>query len=122
MIEVLGRVRVPRPGGGRARTRPDRLCADRAYNSRRNRRCLRRRQIKYTIPEPKNQRANRRRRGSAGGRPCGFGRPTYCSRNGVECTILTLKGFGAVATRHEKRACVFHGTVTVVAIRLRLRG
>jgi hypothetical protein len=34
--------------------------------------CLRRRQIKHTIPEPKNQRANRQARGSKGGRPVGF--------------------------------------------------
>ncbi|MFF3315062.1 hypothetical protein ACFYV5_06045 [Streptomyces sp. NPDC003035] len=27
----------------------------------------------HTIPEPRNQRANRRRRGSKGGRPAGFG-------------------------------------------------
>ncbi|MFC0058263.1 IS5 family transposase [Streptomyces actinomycinicus] len=121
MVEVLERVRVPRPGGGRARTRPDRLCADRAYSSRRNRRYLRRRQIKHTIREPKNQRANRRRRGSAGGRPCGFDRPAYRRRNEVEHTILALKGFRAVATRYEKRAYVFHGTVAVAAIRLWLR-
>ncbi|MFI1973424.1 transposase [Streptomyces cinnamoneus] len=121
LVEALERIRVPRPGGGRPRTRPDRVCADRAYSSRRNRRYLRRRQIKHTIPEPKNQRANRQRRGSAGGRPCGFDRSTYHRRNEVERTILALKGFRALATRYEKRAYVFHGTVTVAAIRLWLR-
>lgn len=49
LIPVLERVRVPRPGGGRPRTRPDHLCGDRAYSSRRNRRYLRRRQMKRTI-------------------------------------------------------------------------
>ncbi|MGW3513341.1 transposase [Streptomyces sp. NPDC000994] len=33
---VLGRVRVPRPGPGRPRTRPRRVRADRAYASRAN--------------------------------------------------------------------------------------
>jgi transposase len=32
-----------------------------------------------------------------------------------------LKNLRAVAARHDKRACVFHGTVTVAAIRLWLR-
>ncbi len=50
MIEVLERIRVPRPQGGRPRTRPDHLGGDKAYSSRRNRRYLRRRQIKHTIP------------------------------------------------------------------------
>lgn len=53
---------------------------DRAYSSRRNRRYLRRRQIKHTIPEPKNQRANCYRRGSMGGRPVGFDKTIYKRR------------------------------------------
>lgn len=69
MIEVLSRIRVPRPQGGHPRTRPDHLSGDKAYSSRRNRRYLRRRQIKHTIPEPKDQRAHRKRRGSKAGRP-----------------------------------------------------
>lgn len=64
-----------------------------AYSSHRNHRYLRRRQIKHTIPEPKNQRANRQRRGSKGGRPAGF----------------------------DKRAHTFHGTVTAASIKLWLR-
>lgn len=54
------------------------------------------------IPEPKDQRANRR-------------------RNEVERTINRLKNSRAVATRHDKRAHVFHGTVTAAAVRLWLR-
>lgn len=84
-------------------------------------RYLRRRRIKHTIPEPKNQRANRRRRGSTGGRPTGFDRERYRRRNEIERTINRLKNSRAVATRYEKGAYVFHGTVTAVAIRLWLR-
>ena len=42
-------------------------------------------------------------------------------RNEVERTINALKNSRAVATRYDKRAHVFHGTVTLLAIRLWLR-
>ncbi len=121
MIEVLDRIRVPRPLGGRPRTRPDHVSGDKAYSSRRNRRYLRRRNIKHTIPEPKDQRANRRRKGSTGGIPTGFDPDRYRRRNEVERTINRLKNSRAVATRYDKRAYVFHGTITAAAVRLWLR-
>lgn len=121
LIPVMDRIHVGRLGSGRARTRPDHLGGDKAYSSRRNRSYLRRRQIKHTIPEPKNQRANRRNRGSKGGRPTGFDVTIYKRRNEVERTINALKNSRAVATRYDKRAYVFHGTVTVAAIRIWLR-
>ncbi|MEU8550056.1 transposase [Streptomyces roseoverticillatus] len=102
----------PRVWGKDARAR------DKAYSSRRNRRYLRRRQIKHTIPEPENQRANRQRRGNRGGRPAGFDKTSYKRRNEVERPINALKNFRVVATRFDKGACIFHGTVTVAAIRL----
>ncbi|MEE4420538.1 IS5 family transposase [Streptomyces bugieae] len=120
LIPLLERIRVPRPGGHPC-TRPDHLGGVKAYSSRGNRRYLRRRQIKHTIPERKDQRANRQRRGSAGGRPTGFDKTIYRRRNEVERTNNALKGFRAVATRFDKRAYIFHGTVTVAALRLWLR-
>ncbi|MEU1666302.1 IS5 family transposase [Streptomyces sparsogenes] len=121
MIPILDRIRLPRPAGGHPRTHPDHVCGDKAYSSRRNRRYLRRRRIRHTIPERRDQRANRQRRGSRGGRPTGFDRPRYARRNEVERTINALKGFRAIATRYDKRAYVFQGTVTLAAIRLWLR-
>nr|BFE80681.1 hypothetical protein GCM10020093_032820 [Planobispora longispora] len=66
---VVGGIRVPRLGGGPARTRPDRIVADKAYTSAANRAYLRRHGIKATIPSKADQDANRRAKGSRGGRP-----------------------------------------------------
>jgi transposase len=120
-LELLKRIRVPRAQGGHPRTRPDHLSGDKAYSSRRNRRYLRRRQIKHTIPEPRDQRAHRKRRGSKGGRQASFDSDLYKRRNKIERTINRLKNSRAVATRYDKRAYVSHGTVTTAAIRLWLR-
>lgn len=71
--------------------------------------------------DPKDQQANRKRRGSSGGRPTGFDKSTSKRRNEIERTINRLKNFRAVATRSDIRAYVFHGTVTTAAIRLWLQ-
>ncbi len=89
---VLEQVAVPRIGVGRPRTRPDHVLADKAYTSRKNRRYLRRRGIRHTIPERLDQQRHRKNRGSRGGRPTGFDSERYKKRNTVERTINRLKG------------------------------
>ncbi|MET8291652.1 IS5 family transposase [Streptomyces sp. NPDC005132] len=118
---VLEQVSVPRLGVGRPRTRPNRVLADKAYTSRENRRYLRRRGIAHTIPERLDQRRHRHDRGSRGGRPTGFDREHYKKRNTVERAINRLKGFRAVATRYEKRAYIYLGTVTLATLIIWLR-
>ncbi|MFF5809856.1 IS5 family transposase [Streptomyces sp. NPDC012746] len=118
---VLEQVSVPRAGVGRPRTRPDHVLADKAYTSRSNRRYLRRRGIRHTIPERLDQQRHRKNRGSRGGRPRAFDGERYKKRNTVERAINRLKGFRAVATRYEKRAYIYLGTVTLAALIIWLR-
>ncbi len=100
-ITVLDKIRIPGPIG-RPWTRPAAVAADKAYSSKANRVYLRRRGITAVIPEKSDQRANRKKRGSAGGRPVGFDAQHYRQRNTVERCFQKIKTWRGLATRYDK--------------------
>ncbi|MGY1401326.1 IS5 family transposase [Streptomyces sp. SS10] len=113
---VMARIRIPRRGLGRPRTRPAIVLADHAYSSRAIRGHLRRRGIRAVIPQPADQIGHRLRRGRAGGRPPGFDAETYKERNAVERCIARLKQWRGLAMRTDKLAIAYQAALHLAAI------
>lgn len=78
------------------------MVADKAYSSRVNRCYLRRRRIRAVIPEKADQAANRKKRGSRGGRPVSHDRDLYKERNTAERCINRIKEWRGLAFRFDK--------------------
>ncbi|MFF5056565.1 transposase [Micromonospora sp. NPDC000663] len=95
---------------------PDHVIADKGYSSKAIRAGLRRRGIGHTIPERADQRANRYRRGSRGGRPPVFDKQLYKRRNVVERCFNRLTQCRSVATRYDKTATSYQATVAIAAL------
>jgi transposase len=115
---VMDAIAVPRRGPGRPRQRPRWVLADKAYSSRAIRDWLRRRGIAATIPQPADQQAHRRRRGSKGGRPPAFDKQTYRQRNVAERCINRLKQWRGLAMRTDKLAVHNQAALTFAGILL----
>ncbi|MDN3297606.1 IS5 family transposase [Streptomyces ficellus] len=113
---VMARIRIPRSGPGRPRTRPTTVLADRAYSSRAIRGHLRRRGIRAVIPQPADQIGHRLRRGRAGGRPPSFDAEKYKERNAVERCIARLKQWRGLVLRTDKLAIAYQAALHVASI------
>lgn len=113
--QVLDDIRVLRVSGGRPRTRPDSVAADKAYGSGVNRRMLRARGITAVIPEKSDQIAARRRKGSKGGRPPAFDADAYKDRNVVERSFALVKQWRGIATRYDKLAITYRAAAVLHA-------
>lgn len=111
----MSRIRVPRTGPGRPRTRPLAVLADRAYSSRAIRGHLRRRGS-AVIPHQSDQVGHRLRRGRLGGRPPGFDSEAYKQRNTVERCINRLKQWRGLATRTDKLAIAYQAELHLAGI------
>jgi len=91
--------------------KPAQGAGDKGYSAGWLRAWLLERGIKPGSAHPKNEKGRSRR----------FAKKTYRRRNIIERCVNSLKGFGRVATRYEKRAPPSLGRVTV-AISFRLLG
>jgi len=100
--------------GGRQRGasgRDFRLLADKAYSHPSTRTELRSRGIKHTIPQRNDQIAQRKAKGSTGGRPPAFDAAVYGLRNTVERGFSRIKQWRGIATRYDKYALTYLGGV-----------
>ena len=114
LVALRDQISVARPGGvGRPRKRPDSVTADKAYSSRANRAALRARKIVAVIPQPKDQIANRARKGSRGGRPPACDPDRYRLRNQVERVFGRRKQWRGLATRYDKLGVSYQATVDI---------
>ncbi len=115
LTEVLADIGVPRLHGGRPRTRPDAVLADRASAAGVIRRELHRRGIKVVIPQKIDQINARARRGSRGGRPPSLDAETYKRRNAVERHFALTEQWRGLATRYDKLAITYRAAVVLAA-------
>lgn len=115
LAATLEEIRVPRPRSGTPRTRPDRVLADKGYTSKANRAWLAEHGIKATIPEKSDQAANRKRKGSSGGRPPAFDAEAYKGRNVVERGFNKLKQWRGIAMRTDKTARNFMAAIQLAS-------
>ena len=113
---LMEAVEVHQADSGQVRTRPERAMADNAYSSKAIRAYLRDRGIQCVIPEKEDQKANRKRKGSAGGRPVRYDKEAYKRRHVVERSFNTLKHWRGLATRYDKLALTYRAAAVLQAV------
>ncbi len=115
LLKLLDAISVNQPVPGAPRKRPDMLLADKGYAHDSTRKALRRRGIRHTIPERKDQIARRAAKGSNGGRPPDFDKVLYKRRNVVERCFNRYKQWRDLATRYAKRASLYRAGLVLIA-------
>lgn len=113
--DVLAKVRVPRPGKGRPKTRLLTLAMDKAFDAIELRRDLRKRGIKTSIPERK-RRGKRRQRGP---RPKQY--DVSRRRYKVERVNAWMDNFRGLVVRYERKAAHYLSYCILAAILFCLR-
>nr|WP_030384168.1 transposase [Streptomyces sp. NRRL S-241] len=116
----MARIRVPRGGPRRPRTRPFAVLADRAYSSRaiRNHLC-RRASVRSSRSRP--TRSAPYVEGQRGGRPTGFDREACKQRNTVERCLNRLKQWHGLATRTDQLALAYQSALHLAGLLIRTR-
>ena len=114
--QTLDTIKVARPHG-RPKQRPQKLVADRGYDSSTFRQALRRRGIRMCIPvkrRPVTWKAKR-------GRPVVARKDDYRQRFKVERSFAWLGNFRRLLIRWERQFSVYRGFFTVAALLLCVR-
>jgi len=110
---TLAQVQVPRSGRGRPKSKPERLIADRAYDSDPLRRRLKQRGIQLVCPHRKNRRKAPTQDGRALRR--------YRRRWKVERTFAWLGNFRRLVVRYERRLLMYNAFFHVACLIITLR-
>jgi transposase len=113
---TLDTISVARPRG-RPRQRPDKLVADRGYDSSTFRQALRRRGIRMCIPAKRRPVTWKAKRG----RPVIARKDDYRQRFKVERSFAWLGNFRRLLIRWERLFAVYHGWFTVALMVVSLR-
>jgi len=110
---TLAAIAVPRQGRGRPRTRPERVIADRAYDSDPLRKRLKKRGIELICPHRKNrtkpQTQDRRKR------------RRYRRRWKVERTFAWLGNFRRLLVRQDRSLTIYQAFLHVACLLITLR-
>lgn len=110
---TLSTIKVPRQGRGRPRSNPERLIADKAYDSDKLRKRLKERGIDVIVPH----RRDRKSRSLQDGRKL----RRYRHRWIVERTISWLGNYRRLLVRHEREITVYRAFFHIACLLITLR-
>ena len=110
---TLSTIKVPRLGRGRPRSNPERLIADKAYDSDKLRKRLKERGIEVIVPH----RCSRKKQSMQDGRKL----RRYRHRWIVERTISWLGNYRRLLVRHEREIIVYRAFFHVACLLIALR-